>query len=168
MMSGDRATYLDRLRLYYEEEIEGEAYFAELSQRFPGRDQRRKLGLLARVERHAAGAMVPLIEKYRLSPRAPGDLRADGQAAARATPADWPALLAGMRDSYPGYVDAFRELEDMAPPEDRPRLAFLTRHELAALEFLALEATRPEHSSAPLTAYLAQHPDPGGRDRSGP
>ena len=48
--------YLDTLQLYYDEEIEGEAYFARLSERFDNPDHKHKLDLLAQVERHAADA----------------------------------------------------------------------------------------------------------------
>jgi dimethylamine/trimethylamine dehydrogenase len=58
--------YLDTLLLYYEEEVEGEAFFAALAERFDSIDQRRKMNLLAQVENHAAVAIRPLIEKYNL------------------------------------------------------------------------------------------------------
>ena len=61
--------YLETLQLYYEEEIEGEAYFARLSERFDDPDHARKLHLLAEVERHAAEGVAPLIEKHGLTPR---------------------------------------------------------------------------------------------------
>ena len=147
--------YLDKLLLYYEEEIEGEAYFAELARTFPVPDQKAKLTLLAEVEAHAARAVEPVVAKYGLTPRATGALVESGRAQARATMADWAGLLAEMNRTYPGYLDAFRSLEAMAPPEDRPRLSILTAHEEAAMRFLEIEAERPQDSAAPLEAYLA-------------
>lgn len=146
--------YLDTLTLYYEEEIEGEAYFAGLAERFDDPDHRRKLQLLAEVERHAAAGVAPLIAKYALTPRPTAELVASGQAEAAAEGLEWPALLGGMRQSYPGYVAAFEALERLGPPEDRARLSFLTEHEVAALRFLALEETDPGASAATLEAYL--------------
>jgi transposase len=151
--------YLETLLLYYEEEIEGEAYFAELAGAFDDQAHRDKLTLLARVERHAAEAVTPLIARHGLTPRDTAALVASGQAEARATAADWPALLAEMTESYPGYLRDFRALEAMGPPADRARLSFLSAHEVAALAFLAREATDPDQSAAPLRDYIATAPD---------
>ena len=150
--------YLETLCLYYEEEIEGAAFFDALARVFDRAGQAdpvRKLALLAEVERHAARAVAPLIAKYRLIPRSDVPLQASGCAAAGARPPDWAAFLDEMTATYPDYLAAFERLEAMAPPEDRPRLSMLTRHEVAALDFLALERTQPGQSAAPLRAYLA-------------
>jgi hypothetical protein len=58
--------YLKTLLSYYEEEIEGEAYFYGLVNHF---EDQEKLTVLARVERRAAESVVPLLEKYELIPR---------------------------------------------------------------------------------------------------
>ena len=58
--------YLDTLLRYYEDEIRGEAYFFALADHFEERD---KIILLGKVERRAAEAVVPLLQKYGLSPR---------------------------------------------------------------------------------------------------
>ncbi|MGX0879561.1 hypothetical protein ACSSV4_004270 [Roseovarius sp. MBR-154] len=147
--------YLQTLLLYYEEEVEGAAYFTELARAFEAPGPRRKLELLAGVERHAAGAVRPLIDKYALIPRPAAILHAQGRAEARATAVDWQALIAAMRESYPGYLAAFRRLESLGPEADWQRLAFLSEHEVAALEFLALETVAPDRSAEPLEAYLA-------------
>ena len=64
--------YLKTLLLYYEEEIEGQAYFYGLVNHFEEQD---KLTVLAKVERRAAESVVPLLEKYGLVPRAESELR---------------------------------------------------------------------------------------------
>jgi hypothetical protein len=66
-----------------------------------------------------------------------------------------------MNSSYPGYLAAFQQLEAMGPKEDHPRLAILTRHEAAALDFLALEPERPDQSAAPLRKYISDGPHAG-------
>lgn len=159
MMTMAPASYRETLLLYYEEEIEGEAYFATLATRFSDPDHREKLRLLAKVEAHAAFGVEPLIEKYALVPRAADTLIRKGVAEAQSETSDWAALLSDMRRTYPVYTEQFRVLEAAAPSEDRPHLAFLTRHEVAALEFLALEETRPEDSAKPLRAYLSDGPE---------
>ncbi|MDU8943653.1 hypothetical protein [Ovoidimarina sediminis] len=151
--------YLETLLLYYEEEVEGEAYFAELARRADDADRKTKLTLLAAVEGHAAEAAKPLIEKYGLSPRPALDLEKSGIREALMERKDWPALLAEMEVSYPKFVDAFRRLEAMGPAEDKAVLAFLTQHEMAAVEFLAREAERQGDSTAPLRAYLEDRPE---------
>jgi hypothetical protein len=151
-------TYLDTLLLYYEEEIEGEAYFAELSQLFSQPDHKEKLTLLAKVESHAANAIEPLLARHGLQPRPRQILTKSGRDQARATAADWPALLADMNQTYPGYLEDFRALETMAPAPDRDRLGFLTEHEVAAIAFLAREVQGDANSVQPLNAYLAADP----------
>ena len=152
-------TYLDTLLLYYEEEIEGEAYFAELARLFSQPEHKEKLTLLAQVESHAAKAVAPLIARHQLEARARQSLMASGRDQARATAADWPALLAEMNKTYPGYLSDFTALEAMAPPPDRQRLAFLTEHEVAAIAFLEREGQGKADSSAPLIEYLAADPE---------
>jgi len=68
--------YLKTLLSYYEEEIEGEAYFYGLVDHFEEQD---KLTVLARVERRAAESVLPLLEKYELIPRQESELKARGR-----------------------------------------------------------------------------------------
>ena len=91
--------YLDTLLLYYEEEIEGEAYFQTLADMVGNPDHHNKLQLLAKVEHHAANVTLPLIRKYALTPRSDATLFQSGQDQARACAqylcaialAHWPA-----------------------------------------------------------------------------
>jgi hypothetical protein len=151
--------YLDTLLLYYEEEIAGEAYFRAMAAKFTVSDQRDKMILLAEVEAHAAKGVAPLLEKYALVPRNVEELRRLGQGEAEADTNSYAESLVQMQQTYPGYVDDFLALEALGPAEDRERLAFLTGHEYAALEFLALEARGVADSVAPLRAYLASDPE---------
>ncbi len=146
--------YLETLLLYYEEEVEGEAYFATLADLAQRSDHRDKLNLLARVENHAAGITFPLIQKYALRPRSNATLSRSGQDQASAVLKPWGDLVADMARTFPGYVDDFLRLEAMAPPQDLPRLKLLTEHEVAAIEFLDLELSGTRDSVAPLHAYL--------------
>ncbi|MBL4871843.1 MAG: hypothetical protein JKY41_00215 [Rhodobacteraceae bacterium] len=148
--------YLDTLLLYYEEEIEGEAYFQALADVAKKPDHRNKLHLLAKVERHAASATLPLVLKYRLRPRSDAELLSSGQVQARMTNEPWESLLADMALTYPGYIEDFLRLETMAPPEDLPRLRLLTAHETVAIAFLDLEISGAPDSAAPLEAYLKE------------
>ena len=146
--------YLDTLLLYYEEEVEGEAYFQALAEMAERPDHRNKLHLLARVEHHAASVTLPLIHKYGLTPRSDAILFQSGQDQARTVEKSWDDLLADMAETFPGYIDDFLRLEAMTPREDLPRLKLLTAHETAAIEFLDLEMSGARDSVKPLIAYL--------------
>ena len=154
MQAPRRAKYLETLVQYYEEEVEGEAYFEGIAERLSDEEQ-RKMGLMARVEEYAAASVVPLLEKYGLTPRPRDELLASGRAQAAKTDADFAKLIADWRKSFPDYMDDFWGLEAMAPPEDLPMLRTLTAHEVAAIDFLELEAKGDPASAAPMERYLA-------------
>jgi len=148
------AAYLETLLRYYEEEVEGEAYFAALADRLEDAEQREKIRLMAEVETYAAAAVYPLLGKYGLRPRPSVHLHRAGHAQADGAPAGWKDLIAELRESFPGYVDDFRRLEAMAPEADLPALKVLTAHELAAIAFLDAEAAGKPDSTAPMRRYL--------------
>jgi dimethylamine/trimethylamine dehydrogenase len=153
-LSQPDTTYLDTLLKYYEEEIEGEAYFHRIADRLATPDHADKMRLMGDVETFAAAAVRPLLDKYGLTPRPSADLHATGHAQADRESTDWPTLIAGMQQSFPGYIGDFKGLEAMAPPEDLPALKILTAHEYAAIDFLELEASSASESTAPLRRYM--------------
>ena len=57
----------------------GEAYFRGLADHFDGPGERDKLKLLAEVERFAAEAVRPLLQKHDLSPRSDAELKPLGE-----------------------------------------------------------------------------------------
>lgn len=134
----------------------GEAYFFAVAKCFNDPDRTWKMELMARVERHAADAVFPLVEKYGLTPRSDDVLHAIGAEEAKDVTPDWAALIAEMQRTFPDYMPEFRALEAMAPVQDQARLSFLTQHEVAAIEFLNLEAEKRD-SIAPMLAYLDTH-----------
>ena len=147
--------YLKTLVSYYEEEIEGEAYFYGLVDHFEEQD---KLTVLARVERRAAESVVPLLEKYKLIPRDESELKARGESyVQRHASFDWLEFMTYIVNRYPGYLEDFTALEKMAPGEDLYALNILTDHEVAAIEFAKRELAGTPDSLAPLYDYL----DPG-------
>ena len=149
-----RATdnYLKTLLSYYEEEIEGEAYFYGLVEHF---EEQEKLTVLARVERRAAESVVPLLEKYELVPRDESELKIRGEGyVGRHASFDWFEFMMYMVNRYPGYLEDFTALERMAPEEDRYALNNLTDHEVVAIEFAKRELAGDPDSLAPLYDYL--------------
>lgn len=153
-MTAASPDYLKTLTLYYEEEIEGEGYFRAIAERLDEPDHREKMELMAQVETRAAASVRPLLQKYGLTPRGADDLRENGRAQAAGETGAWPALIAGMQQSFPAYMDDFARLEAMAPPEDLPALKELTAHEVAAIAFLDREAEGAADSAQPLRHYL--------------
>lgn len=150
-----RDRYRETLLLYYEEEVMGEAYFAELSKHFDEPGAAAKLRLLAAVEGRAALAVQPLLARHGLVPRDPAVLAAIGATqVADHRDLTWPAFLDHMATRYPAYIEEFEALERLAPAEDLPALEILTAHEHAAIEFANREIAGRPDSTAPLAAYI--------------
>ena len=152
----DKAVYLETLLRYYEEEIMGEAYFRGLADHIGGPRERDKLALLAAVERRAAEAVQPLLQKHGLRSREESLLKSLGLAdVERHRHFSWGELMAHMAESYPAYIDEFEALERLAPEADRPALERLTQHEVVTIEFAEKEIAGEPDSLTPLRAYLA-------------
>ena len=151
-----RATdkYLKTLLSYYEEEIEGEAYFYGLVDHF---EEQEKLTVLARVERHAAASVIPLLEKYDLVPRDESELKTRGESyVGRHASFDWFEFMTYIVKRYPDYLEDFTALKRMAPEGDLYALNILISHEVAAIEFAKRELAGDPDSLAPLYNYLHQ------------
>ena len=56
---------------------------------------------------------------------------------------------------YPGYLDEFHALEQVAPVADLPALGILTDHEVAVIAFAKMEVAGDPDSKEPLLQYLA-------------
>ena len=150
MQSTDK--YLQTLLRYYEEEISGEAYFYGLAKHF---DESEKLVLLAKIERLAAQAVLPLLKKYGLKPRDESALKTLGEGdVERHESYSWPDFLEHILNRYPGYLEDFARLEDMAPEEDLYALKILTEHEVAVIDFAKKEISNDPESLHPLLRYL--------------
>ena len=144
--------YLRTLLSYYEEEVEGEAYFHELADNF---EEEGKLTLLARVERRVAESVVPLLKKYKLVPKDESELKARGEGhVQRHASLDWLEFMAYMVNRYSSYLEEFMALEKIAPEEDLYALNYLTEHEVATIEFAKRELTGDPESLVPLCNYL--------------
>ena len=156
MSSEPSQAYLDTLCLYYEEEIMGEGYFNALADQMPvGAGERRKLRLLAEVERCAARSIEPLLKKHAIQPRKDEVLWNEGrQSVERDAARSWHEFMAYIVERYPAYLEEFAELEAMAPSEDLPEIGILTAHEVAAIEFARLELAGDSSSTEPLVTYL--------------
>jgi dimethylamine/trimethylamine dehydrogenase len=146
------ADYLDTLLRYYEEEIEGEAYFYALAEHFTEREKTR---LLARLERHSVAMIPPLLQKYGLQPRDETTLAREGRGHVESHQSfTWPQFMHYIIERYPGYLDDFTALERMAPAADLPALRHLTEHEVIVIDFAKKELAGDADSCIPLLDYL--------------
>jgi dimethylamine/trimethylamine dehydrogenase len=156
MAMTDDATYFKTLLDYYEAEVIGEAYFRGLAAHSDGPAEHDKFVLLAAVERHAAAATRPIVDRHGLKPRSEAELFEIGKShIARHQDHSWMEFVDYMLDRYPAYVDMFETLERMAPDADLPALKFLTRHEVDVIEFANREKAGDPDSLAPIHEYLA-------------
>ena len=135
----------------------GETYFRELGLHFRSPVIREHFNQLARVERHAAAMVEPLLEKYGLRPRSAATLEKLGKKAVeRHQDHTWNEFIAHILKRYPLYMDDFHGLENMAPVIDLPYLEALSDHELAAIEFAERERAGDKNSVDSLAIYLSR------------
>ncbi|MFK7939266.1 MAG: hypothetical protein AB8B82_07800 [Roseovarius sp.] len=153
-MSEVTQKYLDTLTLYYEEEVEGEAYFHALAERLSDPEERRKMRMVGDVETYAYTAVEPLLTKYNLTPRPRDALQSAARKSAIESEGDYLHFIRKWQVEFPGYIDDFEGLEAMAPSEDVPLLKILTDHEHAAIAFIEKELAGAPDSTAPMEHYL--------------
>ena len=153
--SGATREYLETLLQAYEEEVSGEAYFFGLAEHFT---EVEKTILLARAEQVAAESVTPLLAKYGLRSRDTAALhRAGRENVQRHQAWSWIEFMTHIHRHYPGYLDEFEALKDMAPTEDHPALDRLTEHEIAVIEFARRELAGDPDSTGPVLDYLDRH-----------
>jgi len=151
----DDNTYQAALLQAYEAEIVNEAWFLAMADRMQEPRHKQCLDLLAEVERQAAAAILPLLQRHGLVPGRQGDLHARGRAEAQASSLDsWDGLLRHISEDYPKYIDEFRELEMQAPPAEREALRRLTQHEVVTIEFARRELAGEREPLSSVRRYL--------------
>lgn len=151
----DLSHYLDCVLKYVEEEIMGEAYFYGLANYFEEEHACGKLNMLAQVERRAAEAMRPVLERYKLTLRDDSELQSHAKIwIQQRRHLTWLALMIDMSVRYPVYVEEFKQLEKNAPPDDLQALAKLTEHEIVLVEFANREISGHPDSLEPVRRYL--------------
>ncbi|KAG1700497.1 Trimethylamine dehydrogenase [Nymphon striatum] len=110
----------------------------------------------AKVERHAAEAVKPLLKKHNLKARPDSQLHELGKMDIdKSFQMGWGGYVDYIVERFPKYMPEFHALEAMAPEEDLAKLKVLTDHEVAAIQFANLEQAGNPDSIQPLLAYLA-------------
>lgn len=139
-MSSVEPEYLSILKQYYDEEVSGEAFYKGLSKYFDDPKELEKISYLAKVEKHAASTVRPLLDKYKITPQSDTELYVIGKNQARQySRYDWHSLMKEISTNFPNYIGEFIALENMAPTTDQTILRKLTAHEIAVIEFANLE-----------------------------
>ena len=148
-------SYRAALTIAYEEEISGQAYFANLAAFHLGR-AREALLLMAEMERITVSILAPLVALHDLRIADKDALAAEGTAEAQAIRhVKWAEIVQQMRDEYPVYVEEFADLHHQAPENEKILLQFLVDHEVAIIDFARLELDGDDKSIAPLNRYIA-------------
>lgn len=151
--------YLPTLKLYYEEEIMGEAYFTGLARYFHKPQQQEKLMLLSSIERCVADAVRPLLDRHGVTPRSDNELHAIGlEEVYRYKNAEWHDFVENILQTFPGYMDEFAALEAIAPKEDISLLEPFTSHEVAGIEFAKKDMLGDPESTQILKDYIRKFP----------
>lgn len=147
--------YHQALIVSLDEEISGEAYFARLAEYHSGH-ARRALKLLAEMESVTAAAIAPLLAEHGLRGGDRQELQHSGRAEADVQKSvSWQARVSAMVADFPAFVEEFKQIELLAPPADLETVAFVTQHEVAAVEFAMREAASRADSLTPLEDFLA-------------
>ncbi len=108
-----------------------------------------------RLWRRAAEAVRPLLHKYGLEPREESAIHDQGKSYVEAHRSySWHEFMTYIIKRYPGYLDDFAGLENLAPAEDLPALNILTEHDVAVIEFAEMELAGDPDSLIPLNRYL--------------
>ena len=147
--------YASALKASYEEEIEGQAFFAGLAARHPERGE--ALRLIARIEHVTADILRPAVVRAGITPADPGELTARGQAEAAADNRPWAVVVHAMAQDYPTYVQEMAQTLAKAPPRDRAAMAALVAHEQAIVDFALADLRGDDDCLRPLLTFLEHH-----------
>lgn len=150
------ANFTEAFRISFKEEIVGETFFAALAQTEPDPRRAALWAKLSLIEARTVAAMRPLAVALGVIPADELALRRSGRIEA----AEWQNLpfaevMAIMVRDYPtGYVEEFRSMLPMAPPEARDLVQLLIDHEVAMVDMAKAEIAGTGDPAAPLDAYL--------------
>ena len=150
-------SFAEGLRVSYEEEVSGEAFFAELAEHQTPAN-RHILLIFADMEQITSTSIKYLLKKHNIDVSSETELRRDGIAEARkVSSSDWAFLVASMIEDYPSYIEEFRSLKRLAPVADRNAINVLIEHEQAMLDFAILHEQGASDSTEPLVQFVTRH-----------
>lgn len=150
-------SFAEGLRVSYEEEVSGEAFFTELAE-CQSLANRRILLIFAEMERITYTSIGHLLEKYNIDVSDETELRRDGIAEAKSVGScEWMSIVASMVEDYPSYIEEFRSVKKLAPAADSYAIDVLIEHEQAMLDFAILHTQGASDSTAPLIDFITRY-----------
>ncbi|MCE8522677.1 hypothetical protein KBY30_16910 [Ruegeria pomeroyi] len=147
--------YQTALKVAFDEEIAGRAYFLMLARKYP--EQRQALQLIARIEAVTASILRPPVTRAEITPGDPEILNSKGQAEAAVEQRPWLEFVWSMANDYPAYIQEMTDLLHIAPSADRAALEALVAHEQAIVDFALAETRGDSKSMQPLIDFLRRH-----------
>ncbi|RWE19818.1 MAG: hypothetical protein EOS41_29805 [Mesorhizobium sp.] len=150
-------SYQSRVLSAYEGEILGEAFFRVLAEEADGK-VRAKLVELAGIEKLVAGALLPLVLRYRLEPKSAEMLakKARDEALDYAK-LGWTEFAVKLKNLLGPFVREFQILLGEAPVEDRPYIQLLLDHEIALFDFAQTEGEESTDGQHHLDSFVKKH-----------
>ena len=150
-------SFAEGLRVSFEEEISGEAFFTELAE-YQSPANRRILLIFADMERITYTAIRHLLSKHRIDVSDDMELRRNGiSEAKKISRSEWASIVASMIEDYPQYIEEFRSLRVLAPAADRDAVDILIEHEQAMLDFAILNAQGASDGTEPLVQFVTRY-----------
>ena len=150
-------SFAEGLRVSYEEEVSGEAFFTELAE-YQSIAYRRILLLFAEMERITYTSIRHLLDKYNIEVSDDKELKRDGIAEAKNIGScEWTAIVASMVEDYSSYIEEFRSVKKLAPTTDSDAIDVLIEHEQAMLDFAVLHTQGASDVVAPLKDFITRY-----------
>jgi hypothetical protein len=150
-------SFNEGLRVSYEEEVSGDAFFTELAQH-QAPSNRITLLMFAEIERITISCLKHLIAKYNIVTTDEDSLRQDGtREAASLKHEKWHVIIAKIIENYPTFIDEFCGLHDMAAAEDTATIDILIEHEQAMLDYAIRQQAGEANPRMPLENFIQKY-----------
>jgi hypothetical protein len=140
MEVGSMERYVVELLEAYRGEVAGEAYFSALAQETSEPDRAHKWRTLAQLERLVANRIRAALEERGIPiPATEADWQRGLRSATEYIAMPWRDALVRLQPELDRYVRDFEVSESRMPEDLLPLAQFVTAHERALLEFVAME-----------------------------
>jgi hypothetical protein len=149
-------SYYEGIRKAYEGEIVGEALYRLLSERSTDSARRRKLAVIAAVERRTRDHLESIATRLGIKAQA-ADIQARiERRAVELASLEWPAFIEKALRDWPPFIDEFEATLRLAPARDARSVRWVVDHERALVEFARLEQAGCADSLKPIEAFLEE------------
>ena len=158
-MTRQFTNYIEALKLFYEEELNGLGYFEELSSYYKD-NLKKALNLMKEIEVIVVNHLQPLIKKYKLQ-KNKAEINyfiLEGKKEAKLKKGIvWKEFLASIIKTYPLYMDEFEQIINLAPYSDKEFLKLLYEHERVFIDFAQEDIDSNPASLSLLERFISEH-----------